>query len=335
MTPGFPKDEKETQCIPAMQLFLSQLSQFNEVDISVIALEYPYQRRTYTWKGIQVFALGGKNKGGVRKLLNWQKVSRLAVQLHKENRLDRVHSFWMSDCALIGNRISRKLSIPHSCTLMGQDVLKTNKYFDRIKPLPKLVALSEFHKRQLEANFKVLPSHVIPWGVENISSTNVRSIDVIGVGNLIDLKCFSRFLLIVQNLKKSIPEIKVEIVGEGEKLQDLLRLCDELDISENVTFVGGKNREDTLERMSHAKCLLHCSDFESFGMVLIEAQSLGVKVFSTPTGVAEEMKNSTTFTNNGEATHEMIKFLRSGSDELPLRQYKVEETVDSYLKLVL
>ncbi len=334
LTPGFPKDEKDTRCIPALHLFLQELNRLDIVDISIITFDYPYKKGSYTWNGLTINAIGGKNKGGGFKLINWQKVIRLAKKIHKENAIDQVHSFWLNDCSVVGNRISKKIKIPHSCTLMGQDVLPSNRFFNQIKPLPKLITLSKYHEEQLQNNFSIRSSITIPWGIEKLTSTHVKIVDVIGVGNLNEVKNFTKFLSIIQLIKASVPDILVQIVGEGEQYHHLLQLTKKMELDQNVQFLGVRNREETLALMSKAKCLLHTSNFESFGMVFLEAQSLGVKIFTTPVGIAPELNSCANFQTVDEAAGLVVDFLQNYQIEPSIRTYKVEDTVYSYLNNV-
>ena len=72
LTPGFPGNDEETDCIPALQLFLHALDQTGLFEISVIAFHYPYREDRYNWKGIQVFALGGNNRKGLKRAATLQ-----------------------------------------------------------------------------------------------------------------------------------------------------------------------------------------------------------------------------------------------------------------------
>jgi hypothetical protein len=61
LAPGFAKNEDDTTCIPMQQVFVRALQQARpELKIVVIAFEYPFNRSTYTWNGIQVVAFSGK-----------------------------------------------------------------------------------------------------------------------------------------------------------------------------------------------------------------------------------------------------------------------------------
>lgn len=81
--------------------------------------------------------------------------------------------------------------------------------------------------------------------------------------------------------------IELRIGGNGKTkkmLEDSVRL---LDLSNNVIFLGELSREDIRNEMSNANCFVLSSNFETFGVVLIEAMSVGTPVISTKCGGPE------------------------------------------------
>jgi glycosyltransferase involved in cell wall biosynthesis len=318
-----------------MHLFLSQLANNKNVKVSIIALDYPYQPKVYDWKNLRIHAIGGNNKRGFLKLKTYRKAIKTALSIHHKIEIDRVHSFWLGDAALVGNQIKKKLNIPHACTLMGQDVLLENSYFKKFKDLPDLIALSKFHAQALEKNFGIKPNYIIPWGIENLENkTELRSIDIIGVGNLTPLKSFSRLVYVVSELKQRMPNIKAVLVGEGPELDSLKKLAKELNVEKNIEFTGVLNREQTLDKMRQSKTLLHCSTFESFGLVITEAVALGLKVYSTPVGISTEIDSVVTYKTDKELLPKITSFLELNQLQKPQIYFGIEQTTDSYLKEV-
>lgn len=336
LTPGFPDSERDTRCIPALQLFVEELARRNEYEISIIAFHYPYIKKSYRWKGIRVFSLGGDNKQGVRRLLVLRRAIKLAKALNKKQPFDHIHSFWLGECAWVGNRLSKRFEVPHCCTLMGQDVLKNNVYLNRVKPLPKLIALSQFHNRQFLENNKTEADHIISWGIEEgvESSGEVKKTDVIAVGNLTELKNHDLFLEILYELKEKLPNIKAEIIGEGDKVFELQHKITQLKLEKNIKLTGVLSRKETLKRIGNAKCLLHTSDFESFGMVLVEGLALGTKVVSTPVGIAPELKSIITFSSKKEAVNNLWEYITSDAKEEEKKPLKIADTVNEYIEKV-
>lgn len=333
LSPGFPQDESDTRCIPAMQLFLEELKRRDLFNLVIITLHYPYKAKEYEWKGLKVYALGGDNKKGVSRIQLLIKAMLLARKLHKKTPFDQVHSFWLGQCAWIANRLSKRWGVKHSCTLMGQDVLKENAYLKKVKPLPQLIALSDFQASRLEQDWNIKPELIIPWGTyEYTAETPPRTIDVLGVGNLTKLKSFDQFIRIIGQLKENFPSIQSAIIGEGDQSQIQAKLK-EKGLESNVKLLGIKNREEVLKLMAQSKCLLHCSSFESFGMVLIEALDCGAAVFSKPVGIAPEIKEIQLYEEDEQAVQGIASVLQQHTFQKS-HLFPVQSTVDSYINSV-
>src|SRR6476469_4719284 len=79
LSPGFAKDEADTTCIPLQQSLVRVLNaKHPSLRIIIIAFQYPYERKTYSWHGNPVIAGAGRNKGGVSK---WRLRRRIVREL--------------------------------------------------------------------------------------------------------------------------------------------------------------------------------------------------------------------------------------------------------------
>lgn len=334
LTPGFPIDESDSRCIPALQLFIEELKKREIFQITIVTFHYPYHPKTYEWKGISVHALGGNNKKGLKRALLFSRALGLSKKINTENKVDLIHSFWLGECSWIGNKLAAKWKVKHSCTLMGQDVLKANGYVKKINPLPPLIALSKAHAEAFSEEWNIQVDHIIPWGVKPMENSSLqRNIDVLGVGNLTELKAFDRFIRLIGLIKLKQPSIKAVIVGEGNQ-QPLIDLVKEHQLQQHVTLLGIRTREEVLQLMKKSRALLHCSNFESFGMVIVEALSCGAAVFSTAVGIAPEIKELSIFENDQQLVEQVDAFLNSGKEEQFLIPFDIQATVNSYLNSV-
>ena len=76
LTPGFAKDEQDTNCIPTLQQYVSTLSEMRpDIKLHVIAFQYPFKEGHYKWKGIDVYSAGGKGSLYSR-LATWRRVNK-------------------------------------------------------------------------------------------------------------------------------------------------------------------------------------------------------------------------------------------------------------------
>ena len=84
LTPGFAASEDDTTCLPLQQSFVRRLKTiYPELNIEILAFQYPYFIGTYKWHGINVMTFNGKNKGGIprwRFVKNFIKLWMISMQ---------------------------------------------------------------------------------------------------------------------------------------------------------------------------------------------------------------------------------------------------------------
>lgn len=87
--------------------------------------------------------------------------------------------------------------------------------------------------------------------------------------------------------------MKLLLVGEGSQHQQLVKLCDELKITESVTFTGRIKFSDVSNYFNMINVLVNVSDYESFGVSVIEAMACEKPVVvSSVGGLKEIVENS-------------------------------------------
>ncbi|MGB5287013.1 MAG: glycosyltransferase family 4 protein [Ignavibacteriaceae bacterium] len=294
LTPGFPKDESDENCIPPLQIFLENLqSTFDNYKVSVITLHYPPSKLKYAWKNIEVYSCGGDDSTFIKKFKVWNDSFKYAHNIYREFSLFVIHSFWLGECAFLGNRLSKKYNVPHINTLMGQELNSRNRYlkFINLKRI-KIVALTERQSDVYNNKTGRTVDKVIPWGMRNdeIIINKTREIDILGVGSLITGKNFELFIDIVNNIKSRFPKINAVIAGEGIQKDKLSNLISSNNLGNNIKLLGSLKRSEVLNLMSRSKIFLHTSSFESFGYVLAEALATGCYVVCSNTGFAHNTR---------------------------------------------
>lgn len=296
LTPGFPKDETDTACLPPQQVFTRTLQdEYPQLKIIIISFQYPYHKKNYTWHGISVISAGGKNRGGLYRLLLWRKINQQLKQLAQTKRIKGILSFWCGECALMGKRFAKKYHYPYYSWILGQDAKKENRYIKWLRPQPdELIALSDFIQEEFERNHGVKPAHLIPPGIDTrlfIKKNTQRHIDILAAGSLIPLKQYSIFIEVIAALKKNNPGIKAVLTGDGPEKERLQQLVSEYDLGNTITLTGELPHEEVLQLMRRTKIFLHPSSYEGFGFVCIEALYAGAAVISFCKPMKEEIRN--------------------------------------------
>ncbi|MGB0884625.1 MAG: glycosyltransferase family 4 protein [Flavobacteriales bacterium] len=337
LTPGFPKNENDSTIIPALQLFVKALAEKQtDLNIKIIAFQYPFSEQKYQWHGIDVIALNGQNKR-IHKIQTWLKVLKTLKRINKTEKIDVVHSFWLRECAFIGRLFTKKHKIKHLITAMGQDVLEGNRYFRFCSKHAKLITLSPFQKRILKTNYNV-DSELIPWGInprEFNKTEEEKTIDILGVGSLNKVKNYPLFLRLIARLHQKGYKLNVEILGGKTNEFQALKHIKSVSLQEVIHLSGELKREDVLKKMAKAKVLLHTSTFESFGMVFIEALYSGMKIVSHQVGIAKTSPNWYVCKHENEMETALLEALKTKSENKNELRFDVNETVNSYLELYL
>jgi len=285
LSPGFPKDEADSTCIPPQQVLVRNLKlQYPELHIIVLAFEYPFYSGTYQWNHVSVISFGGANKGGLIRLNNWRRVWATLLRLNKQYQLIGLLSFWMGDCAFVADKFAKKHNLKHLCWILGQDARPGNKYFRWTKPkAERLIALSDFIANAVKSNYSIMPAYVVPVGVDPTlfgKPSKKRDIDILGVGSLIPLKLYSLLINIVGTLHKYFPDIRAVICGDGPEQHLLEMLIKDCRLEKNIEMVGELPHTEVLALMQRTRILVHPSSYEGLGMVCLEALYAGTRVVS-------------------------------------------------------
>ncbi|MCK5377795.1 MAG: glycosyltransferase [Acidobacteria bacterium] len=338
VTPGFPADERDSLCIPPLQLMLRELKgRRPDLALSVLALHYPAEIRSYRWHGIEVRALGRANHRWPLRLIDLARARRLAERLHAGQPFSHVHAFWLSDAALVASSIANSWSCSASVTAMGQDVLPANRYSRRLtRGAAQLVAISDRAAVILEQSAGRKPDRVIPWGIgpppDVLPQWDSRPIDVLGVGSLIDLKRWSHLLEVCGRLAASDTNHRTVLVGDGPLRASLEAEARERGLSDALVFTGELPRSEVLRLMEKARVLLHPSRFEGQGFVFDEALSRGMSIVSGPVGTATPSERWRVTTSEALAS-ECSDLLRHSRPTTGLTLHPLEDTVTAYAEL--
>lgn len=340
LTPGFAKDETDTTCFTYFQNYLIALKKsITNINIHVIAFQYPYQKNTFKWHEVNVSLLAGSNRKFPYVIKTWKEVIQLVKNIHQKNRVDIIHSLWLRECALVGNWINRVLKIPHLTTIMGTELIHPNRYLTLMNTNKlKLVSVSPFVSELAHQKYPQLNINTIPWGIADNEHPATdfdedRPIDLLGVGFLSSLKNFVLFIKICHLLKKEFPKLKAVIIGEGSEQKKLENLIIKYQLEDIVELKGLLVNEEVKRYMQQSKILLHSSNFESQGYVFLEALSKGMSIVSRPVGIAQSSsrwymaEDENTFSKH--CTY-LLKYQTDFSKQIP---YPIDRTVADYYQL--
>lgn len=341
LTPGFPSDEDDVTCIPQMQLFMLALKNlYPGLPISIIAFHYPAEKKQYSWHGIDLYALGGKDGKRIKTIGIWVKVFRTFRKINKRLKVNTINSFWLDECTLAGYALSRIYKVNFIADLLGQDSLARNKYLKLLKHLNfKILACSQNNAGILKASSGLSCYKILPFGIDDntMAAYNPnanRDIDIIGVGSLIPVKNYTLFIEIIEKIAKIFPEIKVMLIGNGTEMEKLKALSEELKISGNIKFPGTiDNRNNLLSFFNRAKILLHTSKHEGQCYAFMEAYSFGLHIVSFDVGYIPDTPQKHTCNSKEEMVATLKTLLSAGIDNTPGAIVSLNDTVNEFMQL--
>lgn len=132
------------------------------------------------------------------------------------------------------------------------------------------------------------------------------------VGNLTKGKRLDLLLVAINQLKEFRQDFQVDIVGTGPEKDVLEQYCKEKKIEKFVNFVGYKQRDELIPFLANSICFLFPSEYDIWGLVLVEAMAAGLPCMSSikagaTTDIIQNSING--FTINFENTNEVIERL--------------------------
>lgn len=147
-----------------------------------------------------------------------------------------------------------------------------------------------------ELSIKINKFYILHYGI-NVNdlfvpdeSLNVESENIfIQVSSLVEKKGHEYTILAYKKFKESHPEVKSKLIftGQGNRKDYLSNLVRELDLSDEVVFVGNLSPKDVAKELNKAKVFLHHSVTDIFGdkegipNAIMEAMSMELPIVST------------------------------------------------------
>jgi glycosyltransferase involved in cell wall biosynthesis len=135
----------------------------------------------------------------------------------------------------------------------------------------------------------------IPHSLSNYTSelSNLENTNIISVGRLTAGKGFLDLIDIFEIVLKKHPNWHLNIVGDGAQKQELESKIYSKHLENSITLLGLKNEEELSKLYLQSSIYVMASFRESFGLVLIEAESYGLPLiaFDCASGACEIIQN--------------------------------------------
>lgn len=155
---------------------------------------------------------------------------------------------------------------------LKEDTKRLFKITKEIDVVPNFVDLNRFQKQKKE-HFKTA---ICPNGEKLIVHTS----------NFRKVKRVSEVVRVFQKIREVVPS-KLLLIGDGPDRQNVENLCRELNVCDDIRFLGKINAVD--EVLSVSDLFVMPSEQESFGLAALEAMACQVPVISSNAGGIPEL----------------------------------------------
>lgn len=229
-----------------------------------------------------------------------------------------------------------------------------NIFFNRVDSLDRIVFISKFAKNIFDiANPKLkCKTETIINGIPDIDyhiDDNKNSdgiLKLISVGTVSNRKGQDIILKALSNLdKKLLSNFRLIIVGVGPEYNEFKQLATELNIEDNVQFVGEKEQNEVFKLLNKSSVFILMSHSEGLPLSILEALRVGLPIItSNAGGCPETVSNKNGFVIKPDAlelTHILKKLnivelniMSKKSRELFEKDYKFESFLNQYIKLM-
>lgn len=311
---------------------------------------------TYRINGINLFNI--KSEFG-RK--SWVNIFFKLVEsyLKKEGMPDVIHAHSYHS-GIVADRIKKKYGInyiltEHSSAIFNKkyDNWEHKLISDAYKNANLLICVSNSLKNALLNKFNTI--NIDPIVMPNFIDTSYFKPDfnndiqdnkiILNIGNLIPVKNQKSLILGFLNSRAIKNGWTLKIIGEGLLRKELQELISTHNSENNIKLLGRLNRASIKKELNSANFFAFSSIKETFGVVLIEALSMGLPILSTKCGGSEDIvtddvgklieNNSIEAITNG--INDMISKYKQYSNkevrEYCLNKYSVEVNVNELIKI--
>ena len=294
-----------------VQQISKQLSNENKITVITAEKAESFKTDNLEFYSLDLFESGLSVDDKEIHLLEFKK--QLETKFDLES-FDIIHAhYWLS--GLVAKQISEELNIPYIFTSHSLGVFLEGYNKERVD-CEKMVmtssnfvtASSHYEHVMISENYKIDENKIkkITPGLDrkiftpdlNLARENI----FLSIGRIQEQKRQLETIKFLNNFKKIDSNFLCYFIGGpsgksgDDYLAELEESVKEFNLESHVEFLGNLSQTKIKDIMNKSKLLIHTSQYETFGLVAIEANSMGVPILSINTGsLIEIIENN----NNG------------------------------------
>lgn len=218
-------------------------------------------------------------------------------RITKDFKPDVIHAHTFGVDSENGVMLKKQLGCPLVVTTHGGDTTslvnsgKLDKLFNYCKDVDVVVAVSravEGRLRQCGTPTEIRAIHNGYHDEGIVQEVEKIPCSCLQVSNLIELKQIPVTLHAFEKIHRQYPQARLTIIGQGPDREMLEKLCEDLQISDVVTFTGQLDHHHVLDYMSKTQFYIMPSVREGLPISYLEAMGMGCVIVGTATeGIAE------------------------------------------------
>ena len=241
-------------------------------------------------------------------------ITRKTIQSVRDLHLDVVHTNSEFAMGMFGIHSAHRNStiLVHTCHTIWEDYVGpyvTHGFCDGIgravtrkmvrdycRRVDRIIVPTQKIRGMLDRYRVTVPNEIIPTGMEldryapeRHSEEQRRMIReecgvqpgervLLNIGRIAHEKNLEQVLRVFPELKKTNPEVRLVIVGEGPALRGLRHQARDLGVADSVTFTGPKPWDSIDQYYAIGDVFVSCSHSETQGLTYIEAMAAGLCV---------------------------------------------------------
>ncbi|MDD7793985.1 glycosyltransferase [Clostridium sp. 'White wine YQ'] len=267
--------------------------------------------------------------------------------LKEQGKVDIIHAhscFWGGIAA---NYISKKYNIP--LVITEHTSLEHSKYvkdsykkhiFEAYDGCDKLIAVGNGLKKEL-SKYTQNPVSVI-HNLVNLDLFKIENTEHSGEFRFFSLAYLEEgkgMELLIKAFSKAFKDNKCKLVigGDGSIKKKLEELVISLGAEDKISFLGTLDRNEVASEMAKCHAFVLASEYETFGVVYIEATANGKPIIATKNGGSEDIVTSTNgllIENEEKYLIEALQKMKNNIHEYDATKIR-NECIERYSKYVI
>lgn len=218
----------------------------------------------------------------------------LSVLLQEKPDVIHTHLLSLKYVCLAVRKMDRRIPVIHTVHSVAEqeagrmDRLINRWFFRKGYALP--VALSREIQKTVAAVYGLEPRSV-PVVFNGIRLANCKvkqdyganpKFTILHIGRFMDVKNHGVLLRAFQKLHQRFPQSRLQLIGKGERKQEMEALASELSLQDAVSFLG--EQTDVFSCLQEADLFVLPSLYEGMPMTILEAMGTGLPVIASAVG---------------------------------------------------